>query len=80
LVAARAVILAQMVDYPSTHPDLFEPKKAQEKERQRWICIDEDLVQWENTTDEKVLLQGRDEIWQSLRCTCAEKSIICRYA
>ncbi|MBI4219013.1 MAG: DUF1156 domain-containing protein [Chloroflexi bacterium] len=35
LAAARAVIFAQMVDDPSSCPDLFPTEKAQEKERQR---------------------------------------------
>ena len=71
LAAARAVIFAQMVDDPSAHPDLFPTEKAQDKERQRLFRIIEDLVQWENTTNEKVLQQARDEIWQSWRYTCA---------
>ena len=52
LAAARAVIFAQMVDDPSAHPDLFPTEKAQEKERQRLFRIIEDLVLWENTTNE----------------------------
>ncbi len=72
LAAARAVIFAQMVDDPSSHPDIFRTEKAQEKERQRLFGIIEDLVQWENTTNEKVLQQARDEIWQSWRAACAE--------
>src|SRR4051812_47262075 len=67
LAAARAVIFAQMVDDPSAHPDIFPTEKAQEKERQRLFRIIEDLVQWENTTNETVLQQARDEIWQSWR-------------
>ena len=63
-----------MVDDPSAHPDLFPTEKAQEKERQRLFRIIEDLVLWENTTNEKVLQQARDEIWQSWRCTCAENA------
>ena len=55
LAAARAVIFAQMVDDPSAHPDIFKTEKAQEKERQRLFKIIEDLVQWENTTNEEVL-------------------------
>ena len=55
LAAARAVIFAQMVDDPSSHPDLFPTQKAQEKERKRLFKIVEDLVQWENTTIEEVL-------------------------
>jgi len=72
LAAARAVIFAQMVDDPSSHPDLFPTEKAQDKERQRLFRIIEDLVQWENTTNDKVLEQARAEIWQSWRAACAE--------
>jgi putative DNA methylase len=74
LATARAVIFAQMVDDPSAHPDIFPTEKAQEKERQRLFRIIEDLVLWENTTNEKVLQQARDEIWQSWRYTCAENA------
>jgi putative DNA methylase len=74
LAAARAVIFAQMVDDPSAHSDLFPTAKAQEKERQRLSRIIEALVLWENTTNEKVLQQARDEIWQSWRHTCAENA------
>jgi len=59
LAAARAVIFSQMVDDPSAHPDLFATGKAQEKERQRLFRIIEDLVLWENTTNEKVLQQAK---------------------
>ena len=74
LAAARAVIFAQMVDDPSAHPDIFKTEKAQEKERQRLFRIIEELVKWENTTNEAVLQQARDEIWQSWRYTCAENA------
>ena len=74
LAAARAVIFSQMVDDPSAHPDIFKTEKAQEKERQRLFRIIEDLVKWENTTNETVLQQARDEIWQSWRYTCAENA------
>ncbi|MBI2524454.1 MAG: DUF1156 domain-containing protein [Candidatus Rokubacteria bacterium] len=72
LAAARAVIFAQMVDDPSGHPDLFRTEKAQEKERQRLFRIIEELVQWENTTNEKLLERARVEIWQSWRAACAD--------
>ena len=74
LAAARAVIVifSQMVDDPSAHPDLFPTEKKQEKERQRLFKIIEDLVKWENTTNEEVLQKARDKIWQSWRYTCAE--------
>ncbi len=71
---ARAVVFAQMVDDPSSYPDLFPTAKAQEKERQRLFRIIEQLVQWENTTNEKVLQQAREEIWQSWRRACAENA------
>jgi len=74
LAAARAVIFAQMVDDPSAHPDIFKTEKAQEKERQRLFKIIEDLVLWENTTNEEVLQRARDEIWQSWRAACAENA------
>src|SRR6202142_1400428 len=39
LAAARAVVFAQMIDDPSSSPDLFPSAKAQEKERQRLFRI-----------------------------------------
>lgn len=74
LAAARAVIFAQMVDDPSAWPDLFPTEKKQEKERQRLFKIIEDLVKWENTTNEEVLQAAREEIWQSWRRACAENA------
>ena len=74
LAAARAVIFAQMVDDPSSWPDLFPTEKKQEKERQRLFRIIEDLVKWENTTNETVLQAARDEIWASWRRACAENA------
>ena len=74
LAAARAVIFAQMVDDPSSLPDLFPTEKAQEKERKRLFKIIDDLVQWENTTNEEVLERAKSEIWQSWRRTCAENA------
>ena len=68
LAAARAVIFAQMVDDPSA----YEPDEAiAERERNRLFAILEDLVLWENTTNETVLQRARDAIWQSWRRTCA---------
>jgi len=74
LAAARAVIFAQMVDDPSSLPDLFPTEKKQQKERERLFRIIEDLVQWENTTNDAVLGRGREEIWQSWRRACAENA------
>ena len=74
LAAARAVIFAQMVDDPSANPDLFKTEKAQERERQRLFKIIEKLVKWENTTNEEVLQEAREEIWQSWRRACAQNA------
>ena len=72
LAAARAVIFAQMVDDPSASPDLFPTEADQEKERERLFRLIEELVKWENTTNEKVLEQARTEIRKSWRRTCAD--------
>ena len=72
LAAARAVIFAQMVDDPSAVPELFPTEEAQEKERQRLFGIIKELVQWENTTNERVLNAAREEIWKSWRRACAD--------
>src|SRR3989475_6293043 len=55
LAAARAVIFSQMVDDPSGHPERFPTAEAQEVERQRLFRLIEELVKWENTTNEEVL-------------------------
>lgn len=74
LAAARAVIFAQMVDDPSSWPDLFPTEKKQEKERKRLFKIIEDLVLWENTTNPEVIQAAKDEIFASWRRTCAENA------
>jgi putative DNA methylase len=45
-----------------------------ELERERLFRIIEDLVIWENTTNETVLQQARDEICKSWRRTCADNA------
>ena len=72
LATARSVIFAQMVDDPSAHPDLFPTEADQEKERERLFRLIEELVKWENTTNEKVLERARTEIRKSWRRTCAD--------
>ena len=74
LAAARAVIFSQMVDDPSAHPDRFPTEKAQARERERLFGIIEKLVQWENTNNEKVLEQAREEIRESWLRTCTENA------
>ena len=45
-----------------------------EIERDRLFGILEELVLWENTTNEAVLEKARAEIWQSWRRACAENA------
>jgi putative DNA methylase len=72
LAAARAVIFAQMVDDPSANTGQFPTEKEQEIERQRLFQLIEELVKWENTTNQHVLKEAREEIWKSWRSTCEE--------
>jgi putative DNA methylase len=58
------------VPEPGPQPTLDE--MLADIERQRLFRIIEDLVLWENTTNETVLKAARDEIWASWRRTCAE--------
>jgi putative DNA methylase len=74
LASARAVIFAQMVDDPSSNPDLFPTEQDQERERNRLFKIIEDLVKWENTHNHQVLRDARNEIWKSWRRSCAENA------
>jgi len=74
LAAARAVIFAQMVDDPSSCPEIFPTEEEQERERKRLFRIIEEMVKWENTTNEKVLQEARDAIWESWRRACAENA------
>ncbi|SET85467.1 DUF1156 domain-containing protein [Oceanicella actignis] len=65
LAACRAVLFAQLVDDPSAHPDRFPTPEAQEAERKRLFGIIEELVKWENSTNEEVLERARAEIRKS---------------
>ncbi len=72
LAAARAVIFAQMVDDPGSRPEIFSTEREQDDERQRLFELIEELVKWENTTNEELLQQAREEIRASWRRTCAD--------
>ena len=65
LAACRAVLFAQLVDDPSSHPDEFPTAEAVDEERKRLFKIIEDLVVWENSTNEAVLDRARAEIRKS---------------
>lgn len=65
LAACRAILFASYVDDPSAHPDEFPTEDAQQAERERLFKIIEDLVKWENSTNEEVLKAAREEIRKS---------------
>ena len=65
LAAARAVLFAQLVDDPSSHPDLFPSEEAQKAERNRLHALIERMVVWENTQDPALLDEVRAEILRS---------------
>ena len=65
LAAARAVIWSSLVDDPSSHPEKFPTEEEQTKERQRLFKILEDLVVWENSNNEQVLMAAKEEILKS---------------
>ncbi|MFZ1508678.1 MAG: DUF1156 domain-containing protein, partial [Anaerolineae bacterium] len=59
---------------PDPGPEPTLPECVADIERERLFEIIRQLVLWENTTNETVLQQARDEIWQSWRYTCAENA------
>jgi putative DNA methylase len=57
---------------PGEKPTLEEV--IAEVERERIFRLIEQLVEWENTTNEEVLGKVREEIWKSWRRTCADNA------
>jgi len=78
LAAARAVIFSQLVNDPEDlwwhqNPGAVPNKQVRghwTKARQRLFKIIEELVLWENTTNEEVLERAREEIRKSWREVC----------
>ena len=65
LAACRAVLFAQLVDDPSSHPERFPTEAEQDVERKRLFDIIERLVPWEASNDEVILGEAREEIRRS---------------
>jgi putative DNA methylase len=63
LAAARAVLFAQLVDDPSSDPDLSP--EEQQVERERLHGIIRRLVKWENVNNEELLRTAHEEILKS---------------
>lgn len=75
LAAARAVLFAQMVNDPGYETGQGFTrgvnKKDAARERERLFGIIRKLVLWENTNNEAVLEEAREEIRKSWRETCS---------
>src|SRR5690606_10304966 len=65
LAAARAVLFAQLVDDPSSHPDRFPTEEEQRVERERLHDLIRRLVVWENVNDDALLREAHEEILRS---------------
>ena len=65
LAAARAVLFAQLVDDPSSHPNRFPTDEDQRVERERLHNIIRRLVVWENINDEGLFREAHQEILAS---------------
>ncbi|MGE0790077.1 MAG: DUF1156 domain-containing protein [Sandaracinaceae bacterium] len=62
LAVCRALAFAQLVDDPSSRPDLFPSESEQARERERLFTLLCDLARWESRNDERVLAQAWSEI------------------
>ena len=65
LTAARAVLFAQLVDDPSSHPEDFPTEELQRAERERLHELIERLVVWENSWSEELFAEAHAEIAKS---------------
>lgn len=65
LAAARAVLFAQLVDDPSSHPDRFPTDEDVAAERKRLHELIERLVVWEKLGDQELLREAHQEILNS---------------
>ncbi len=74
LATARAIIFCQVVDDPSSIPELFPTEQDQEQERLRLFALISKFVQWENINNQDVLNQAHREILRSWRRCCEDNS------
>lgn len=68
LAACRAVLFAQLVDDPSSHPEIFPTEEDQRAERERLFRIIEQLVLWDNSANKDLLEAAQKEI----RASCGQ--------
>jgi putative DNA methylase len=65
LATCRAVLFAQLVDDPSSRPDLYPTEADQSVRRKELFNLVERLVVWENANDAALLEEARREILAS---------------
>ena len=65
LAACRAVLFASLVDDPSSRPEEFRTQEDQDRERKRLFRLIEELIEWKNVNNERVLGEARAEILKS---------------
>ncbi|MCW8175593.1 DUF1156 domain-containing protein [Verminephrobacter aporrectodeae] len=72
LAAARAILFAQMVNDPGYERSMGRGvnKERAKIERERLFQLIRGLVKWENTNDQNILAQAREEIRKSWQETC----------
>lgn len=72
LVAARAVLFAQMVNEPGWNNPNPTPQQIgmYGNQRKKLFRIMRELVKWENSDNPHILKEAREEIWKSWRETC----------
>lgn len=63
LAACRGVLLAQLIDDPSSHPEVFPTEEAQSLERARLLAVIERALEWD--CPEPALSDARTEIRRS---------------
>jgi putative DNA methylase len=62
LAACRAVLFAQLVDDPSSRPDLYPTEEEQTAKRKELFELIEKLILWENINDEQLYARAHEEI------------------
>jgi putative DNA methylase len=69
LAACRAVLFASLVDDPSARPDKFPTEKDQLLERERLMLLMQELIEWDNSHNRKLLANAWKEILDSTNGT-----------
>ena len=72
LAAARAIIFCQLVDDPSSIPEIFPTAESQNIERERLFLIIKKLVRWENINNIDLLKDANTEIQKSWERCCKD--------